>query len=455
MTKFWTILLMAALLLGMLAGCTAPQPAPTEPVTQPPTVETEPPVTQPPHEPVTIRWWAYEDPVTTPLFLQWLDRLKQAYPWLTVEMTWLDTQWGSQKVTAALENGEQPEILWDTYDNLMPILRQGKAASLESVLTAEPDSPETERIYSLTTDVSAGAAIVCNMAMARELGIEELLPADGISWSYEDFLACLRKAKAAGKYGIGLYAGSAEDDFWYYSWLLGADVKILDIKKGALLANSTKYRINARKVLTLFQTILDEELCSDGAEYLTATDAKAIWYTGESLFAQATTCDTAMLQALYQNGTSCVSEFALFAQPTFDGRKGGGDCTGTGSRGIVAFDTGNEAKLEATYTAIAYLFSEEGGYFQAVSQYKPQLASRQDLTQLDETVAEMYLRFENYEIEHCRSDWGCEEVWFEAFRQSLIPHLSDFFDGDITAKKMLTRWESSAKKAIAGYKAAH
>ena len=442
MTKFWTILLTAALLLGMLAGCTATQPAPAEPATQPPTVETEPPVTQPPHEPVTIRWWAYEDPVTTPLFLQWLDRLKQAYPWLTVEMTWLDSQRGSQKVTAALANGEQPDILWDTYENLAPILLQGKAASLESVPAADAEAPETTGVYSLTTDVSSGAAIVCNMAMARELGIEDLLPADGISWSYEDFLTCLRKAKAAGKYGIGLYAGSDEDDFWYYSWLLGADVKILDVKKGTLLANNTKYRTNARKVLTLFQTVLDEELCPDGAEYLTATDAKAIWYTGETLFAHATTCDAAMLQALYENGTSCVSEFALFAQPTFDGREGGGDCAVTGGRGVIAFDNGDQAKLDAAYTAIAYMRSDEGGYFQAVSQ-------------LDETVTEMDLRFQSYETAHCRSDWGCEEAWFEDFRQSLIPHLSDFFDGDITAKKMLTRWESAAKKAIAAYKAAH
>lgn len=458
MKKLIAMLLAMLMVIGLFAGCTE-QPATTDPVETDPVVTDPVEETDPPKEPVTIEWWAFEDERNTPKMTAWAERLHEAYPWITINWTWLPYDSGPEKLTVAFATQTTPDVIGDTFGRLAPAVDAGLTISLQPAidmipgLTLGTEGWVGDEPHYIWQGGSTGYSISCNMDLAAELGIEEYLPEDGMTWSYDDFLACLRAAKAAGKYGIDLFAGSQSSDMWYYSFFFAANGGIIDIQTKKAVMN-TEYKEANLKVLNLLKTIVDEGLCQPGAATMTDQEAQPIWFTGEMLFCHGAWSNVASWLDAVEKGTSVVENFEMFGIPTPDGEEW--PQTGAfSSSGVVAFDTANGAKLEAIYTAIAYYYNEEGGLMADFRTNNPASASILEYDQpITEGIDQVYITNQvergNEQASQglVRNEWGPAYGWYSDFRGGFWPQLQNFYAGNITAEEVLDNWAAHVQGVL-------
>lgn len=462
MKKLIALLLAMLMVLGMFAGCSGDQSDATEPSADV-SEDTTPSAPSSGKDPVTISWWAYEDEVVTPIFKKWLEKFHAKYDWITIEVTYLPWDTGPEKQTIAFATRNVPDIMGDTYGRLAPAVDSGLTISLEPVIKEVPGLTsgmegiiDGEHHY-MWQGASVGYAVACNMDLAAELGVLDYLPEDGLTWTWDDFLYCLRAAKEAGYYGVDMYAASQSSDMWYYSWLLGEGVEIIDPAAGVLVANNEQYRETALKVLKFLKQIVDEQLCQPGAATMVDTDVSPLWDGGQLLFTHCGWNNSAGFRVAYDQGTSYVENFEMFAIPTSDGKVGGGDCGAFSSSGVIAFDTNNGKNLEAVYEALKFYHSEEGGYFQGTQDAAPSGTSILDWVQINPEnmhpidVTNLIERGGPYSVQHARADWGPGYGWYADFRMCWFPQFSSYLGGYITAEEMLDNWELNTNAAIAKY----
>ena len=463
MKKLIAMLLAMLMVIGLFAGC-AGDPAATTPSESTPVetnpVETDPVETEAPKDPVTLTWWTYESEVNTPLMEAWADRLHEAYPWITIEWTWLPFDTGPEKMTVAFATETYPDIISDTYGRLAPAVDAGLTINLQPAIDMIPgltmgnEGWVGDEPHYIWQGGSTGYSISCNMDLAAELGIEEYLPDDGMTWGYDEFLACLRAAKAAGYYGIDLYAGSQSSDMWYYTFFFAAGGEIIDIQNKKVVVNEPAYKEANLKVLNLLKTIVDEGLCQPGAATMIDQESQPIWFTDKMLFCHGAWSNVANWVKQYEDGVSMVENFEMFSVPSPEG----GEWPKTGafsSSGVVAFDTADGAKLDAIYTAIAYFYSEEGGMFADFRKVNPAAASILEHDKpITDGLDEVYLINQqqrgNMQATKglVRNEWGPAYGWYADFRLTFYPQLQNFYSGNITAEQLLETWQANAQAAI-------
>lgn len=459
MKKLIALLLAMLMVIGLFAGCAGENgPATNDPV------ETDP--ANMGKTPVTISWWSFESDVQTPKMEAWAERLHEAYPWITIEWTWLPADTGPEKLTVAYATETYPDVINDMYGRLAPAVDNGLTINLQPAidmipgLTPAPEGIVNGEPHYIWQNSSTGYSISCNMELAAELGIEEYLPEDGMSWGYDEFLACLRAAKEAGYYGIDLFAGSQSSDMWYYTFFIAAGGELIDVANKKAVMNQGEYREANLKVLNLLKTIVDEELCQPGAATMIDQEAQAIWFTDNMLFAHGAWSNVANWVKQEQEGASMVETFEMFAVPSPEG----GEWPQTGafsSSGVIAFDTANGAKLEAIYTAIAYFFNEEGGLMADFRSSNPTSASVLEYDKpLEDGVADVFkinqLDRGNIQAQKglVRNEWGPAYAWYADFRLGFYPQLQNFYIGKITAEELLDEWAAHAQGVLDEYYAA-
>ncbi len=466
MKKLIAMLLAMLMVIGLFAGC-ANEPAVTDPATTPvetDPVETDPVETQP--DPVTLQFWTYESEVETPIWEAWTKRLQDTYPWITVEWTWLPFDTGPEKMTVAFATETYPDLIFDTYGRLAPAVDGGLTINLQPAidkipgLTLGPEGKVGDEPHYIWKGSPTGYSISCNMDLAAELGIEEHLPEDGMSWGYEDLLACLRAAKAANKIGIDLYAGSQSSDMWYYTFFFAAGGEIIDIQNKKVVVNEDAYKEANLKVLNLLKTIVDEGLCQPGAATMIDQESQAIWYAGDMLFCHGAWTNVANWKKNYEDGNSVVGNFQMFSVPSPEG--GAWPYTGAfSSSGCVAFDTADGAKLDALYTAIAFMYNEEGGLMAGFREVNPTSPSILEYDKPITEGVEDVFRINQLERGNeqaskglVRNEWGPAYGWYADFRLAFYPQLQNYYAGKITAEELLETWQANGQKAIDDWYAA-
>lgn len=460
MKKLIALLLAMLMVIGMFAGCDS-TPATTDPnASQGDNTEGTPSG----KEKVKLTWWTYESEINTPIFKKWLAKFHEKYDWIEIEVTYLPTDTGPEKTTIAFATDTYPDIISDIYSRLAPAVDAGKTISLQPAIDRIPGLTisdegliDGEHHY-IWQGSSAAYCVVVNMDIAEEIGVLDRLPQDGLTWSWDDFMYCLRKAKEHGYIGITLFAGSQSSDMWYYSWLMGNGVEICDPQQGILLANKPEYRAKAVEVLNFLKNIVDEGLCQPGAATNIDTDTSKYFQNNKSLMQHNAFNNTAAYMNEYDNGISMVENFQFYPLPTKDGRVGGGDCGAFSSAGVIAFDTvGDGSKLEAIYEAIVFYHSKEGEYFQDCFDAAPAGIPVLDHVVIDESAMDPIFVEQNlnrgnpYAKEHARSEWGPGCGWYADFRMCLFPFMSSFYAGNMTAEQVLENWEAMANNAIATY----
>lgn len=454
MKKLIAMLLVVLMVIGMFAGC-GDSGSSGGTFVDPNTGETK--------EIITIDWWAFESDVNSTKMEAWADRLNETYPWIKIQWTWLPAETGPEKMTVAFATETYPDIITDTYSRLAPAVDNNLTISLEPAIANIPglilpaEGIMNGEHHYIGQTSPTGYSISCNMELARELGIEEYLPEDGMSWGYEDLLKCLRAAKDAGYLGIDLFAGSTSSDMWYYSFFLAAGAELIDVENQKAVMNVGKNKEKCLEVLDLLKTIYDEGLCQTGAATTIDQEAQAIWFTGRMLFCHGAWTNVANWVQQINAGSSLVEDFQMFSVPS----PAGGEWPQSGafsSTGLIAFDTDNGKKLEAIHTAIAFYFNEEGGLMADYRTANPTtpavLAYDQPLVNEASDVFRInQLERGNPQAEKglIRNDWGPAYAWYEDFRYGFYPQLQNFYLGSITGEELLDNWAEYTQKVLDEY----
>ena len=465
MKKILALVLSILMLVSMLSACGKPaeEQATNQPAQQEAAAENNAPAdAEEEKEPVTLTCWSFAD-YTADAWAAFAEEVHAAYPWITLEWEILPVDSGPEKFAIACATGTTPDIYIDGFSRISPAVDAGLCVDLTDVvndnadvfLSVPRDGVKDGKNYYIPTSGDYGYGLTVNMTLAKELGVDHLLPKDCLTWSYEDFLALGRAVKAAdpSKYLLPLYAGSQSSDAWYYSWFLGNGVDICNADHTATSFNTDAEREQALQVMNLFGTLIEEELVPPGSA--TTIDADFLD------FFQANTCLMipnsigAALPLYQQMVDGALREFEMnhYAIPTYEGKEVP-QCAFWGTTGICAFN--NNGNEETIKLVIDYYLSSESTTYQKLLD----AGSGRTLTEAKgtiqfptEDVAEQMNRAIEYSSQYASVGFGIMEPWWSEFRQGLYPQLQDFYTGKIDAQTVLDNWQAFGDNVISSYEA--
>ncbi len=271
MKKILALMLSLAMVLAMAACSVEKDPDNTTPANTDGT-EGSPTASQ-----VEIEWWAFPTfGNATGYEEELIAAFNEIHPEIKINLTIIDFTSGPDTLTAAIESGTAPDLLFDAPGRIVEYGKAGQLVELSDMFTSE-----------MTADVSAGVLSACsdgtnywmyplssapfymgiNLEMFQAAGADQYLNLEGDrTWSTEDFQnACKALADAGYTPGIVYCGGQGGDQ--------GTRALVSNLY-GAHIANDekTEYIMNSPEgvqAMTLLQEMVE-------AGYLdAATDMQA------------------------------------------------------------------------------------------------------------------------------------------------------------------------------------
>jgi len=408
------------------------------------------------HEAVTLSCWIYNDPGSDVIYQAWADQVHAEYPWITVEIEVIPYDSGPEKFTVACATNTTPDLYYDVYSRIAPAVNSGLTVDVTDVINSHKDAFMAEQADGIVdgkygyiaTGTGGGYGLAINMTLAEQLGVADLIPADRSTWSYDQFLEVLRKAKAADPtvIPIGLFAGSRSSDAFYYSWYLGNGVKLTNDDLTATAFNEGESREKAIEVLDVFKTIIDEGLTIDGAATTIDQECEAMFFAGNMLFESNTLNCVPGIATVQEAGTCADFKVDACAIPTKEGKEA--PITACfGSNGFAGFkNNGHEEEIKLALSV--WLENPQyQGEFCHVTGYLP-LMNGATFEIPDAYQKEKYEYGVKYTAEHAVSNFGILKPWWSDFRETHYPQMQDFYVGKQDAGSMLDNWQKNADDVI-------
>ena len=410
-------------------------------------------------EPVTLTAWYYADEGADVGYQLWADQVKEAYPYITIEFEELPYDSGPEKFTVACATKATPDFYFDVYSRCAAAISAGLTLDVtdlrneyaDEFLGTQADGLVGDEYHAIVTNTGAAYCLFINMTMVKDAGLEDMLPEDHLTWSYDQYLDFLRALKEAypDVYPMTLFAGSQSSDMWYYSWFLGNGVKLTNDDLTATVFNSDENREKAIQVLDLFKTVVDEELCNPGAATTIDQDAQGLWQAGSAVITHGAFSNSSTWYNNMQEGVCLEFEYDAYAMPTFEGA----DIPMSGSFGsysFIAFDSGDDAKNDAIRKAIGvYLANSEPQTIITNATGRLSVMTDTVVEYATEEIATMMDLGASYSASYTDSSFGVLQGWWTEFRGSYYPNLQDFYAGNIDAGTMLDKWQEGGDAVIA------
>ena len=464
MKKIISLLLAVAMVValaacGSSAGSAPAAPAATENAAPAATENAAPAAQEEKNDPVTLTAWYYADEGASEGYDLWAEQVKAAYPYISIEFEELPYDSGPEKFTVAVATNTNPDFYFDAYSRCAPAIAAGKTLDVtdlrekyaDEFLGTQIDGLVDGRYHAIVTNTGAAYCLFVNMTMVKEAGLEDMLPADHLTWSYDEYLAFLRALKEANPdvYPMELFAGSQSSDMWYYSWLLGNGVELTNDDLSATAFNVGDNREKAMQTLNMWKTISDEGLCNPGVATTIDQDGHGFWKAGKAAICHGAYSNTAGWQREMDNGTSVEFEYDAYAMPTFEGKDV--PMSGCfGSYSFIAFDANDEAKNDAIKKAIA-VYLENPECQTIVTNATGRLSVMTDTVVEYETKAieDTMAIGAAYSASYTDSSFGVLQSWWTEFRGTFYPNLQDLYSGNIDAGTMLDKWQAAGDAVIA------
>lgn len=457
-------ILLALVMVFALAACgSSAAPATNEPAAENNNEENTTPAQQEEPaaeaEPITLTAWYYADEGAAEGYNLWAAQVKEKYPNITLEFEELPYDSGPDKFTVACATNTAPDFYFDVYSRCAPAIAAGLTLDVtelreqyaDEFLGTQVDGVVDGRYHAIVTNTGAAYCMFVNLSLVKEAGLEDMLPEDHLTWSYDEFLAFLRALKEAYPdiYPMELFAGSQSSDMWYYSWLIGNGVQLTNEDLTATAFNTGDNRDKAIQTFDLLKTIVDESLCNPGPATTIDQDGHAFWKAGKAVIAHGAYSNTAGWYRAMQDGTSVEFEYDAYAMPTFEGKsipKSG--CFGSYS--FIAFDSKDEAKNEAIRNAIA-VYLENPECQTIVTNATGRLSVMTDTVVDYETpeIAATMAIGAAYSASYTDSSFGVLESWWTEFRGTFYPNLQDLYAGKIDSGTLLDKWQVAGDAVIA------
>ena len=457
MKKLLVFAISILLAVVLLAGCNGNNNTPPATDTSGPSSDNgSAPVTSDTPADVELTFWFYPmwEGAEAVVGAEFADLVKQEYPWITLNYEVLSYDAGPEKFTVAMATGATPDIYNDGFSRIAPAVDAGLAVDITDVAQAIAPCLTSDithagmvdgRNYAVNVSSYNGYVMLVNTTMARELGVYDMLPADRIHWSYDDFLDICREAKKAGKYGIPLYAGSRSSDSWYYSWLLSAGTPITKDDLSAMDVQGPE----AELVLETLKTVVDEGLCPPGAATNKDEDVLGFFSSGQSLFSFQGFNMQVDFQNQMDNGEIDPFEMMMVAIPTPDGKADPKTVT-WGAESLVIFKNNNdEAKIDAAKKVVELFYTNPAIAKQISENYQQTDIKGAEATFDNPALAEGNMWIVDFTNTYGTAAFGIMEPWWSDFRETFYVELQGVFTGALTPEQALENWTASGNAVIA------
>lgn len=411
-------------------------------------------------EPVDVVMWYLSGETDPESITNLPETVKKYYPWVNLIMEPLPGDSGPEKISIAYATNTCPDILLDGYSRISPAVNAGLTVDLTDVYEANKGvfyGAPTEGVrdgknWYLPLYTGAAYCMVVNMDLARELGVEDLLPKDWITWSYDEFLDLCRAAKAANPniYPMTLYAADQSSDAWDYAWILGNGAKILNDDHTATAVNEPGNREKIIEVLEVYQTLVKEGLVPDGVASMSDSAPTELFRSGQALlWSGAAYSYVGENYLMMQKGELPEFELNAVSMPTADGKEPPMSSS-WGTTGFAVFnDNGN---AEAAKLVVDAILKDQQTREGIVNEYGT-LSVNNDVTvdyQNDEINAIME-RGKGYTAQYATSEFGILEPFWSDFRGTFYVLKQDLFVGNITPEEFVEKWAANGDAAIENY----
>ncbi len=455
MKKLISVLLALVMVLS-LAACGQSETPPAE--EKAPAATNAPAAEAPAEEkkPVVLSMWALDIEGISSVYQAWSDAVNAQYPWITIEYEPLTSDVLAEKFSVACATGTTPDLYLDGFSRIAPAVHAGLTIDLTDVVAANQDRFYGEikdgvvdgKNYYISYYDGAPYCLVANMSLLEECGVIDMLPEDMESWSYEEFLALCRAAKAAKPDVIPtvLYAGSRSGDAWYYSCFLGNGAEITNEDLSAVVVNEGENQAAALEVLDLFSTMIDEGLVPEGAASLIDADVESLFNGGNVLFYPTAYNKVPQLYKLMQEGTCSEFELDGIAIPTAKGEEAPMTVS-WGSSGVIGFaNNGHEEEVKLAIDVL--LKSPE--IRKAELEIRGTLSTMNDcvLEYATDSISATMARAADYGGRCANSSFGIRESWWSDFRETFYVQLQDYYVGNIDGETLLANWQTAANAVI-------
>lgn len=410
-------------------------------------------------KPVTLTAWYYADPGASVGYDLWAQEVKAKYPHITIEFEELPYDSGPEKFALACATKTNPDLYFDVYSRCAAAIHAGLTLDVTELreqfadrfLGTQADGLVDGRYHAIVTNTGAAYCLFVNMSMVKQAGLENMLPEDYLTWSYDEYLEFLRALKKAypDNYPMALYSGSQSSDMWYYSWLRANGVELTNKELSATAFNIGENREKALQTFDLFKTVIDENLCNPGASTAIDNNAHEFWLAGKAIICHGAFSNTSYWHQLMEEGSSVEFEYDAYAIPTKEGK----DIPTSGSFGsysFIAFDSHDDAKNNDIKNAIAvYLGNPE--YQTIVTNATGRLSVMADtvVEYATPAIADTMARGASYSASYTDSSFGVLKGWWTEFRGTFYPNLQDLYAGKIDAGTLLDKWQVAADAVIA------
>jgi len=208
---------------------------------------------------------------------QLIDEFNQTHPDIVVDNVFCCSNDNAlQKVTVALQGGQQPDITYQ-YGTSLPQLSNTPGIMDLTDRVAEPDFgwddffPGAQAASTVDGRVLGIPALIDNLAIVynKQLFEEANIDPPTADWTWEDFRTAAKALTdpATKQYGFAFPADASEDTVWHYDamlWEAGGDI---------LNADNTEAAFNSEAGLTAMNTLRDMAV-TDQSVYLDPQNTK-------------------------------------------------------------------------------------------------------------------------------------------------------------------------------------
>jgi multiple sugar transport system substrate-binding protein len=322
MKKLLALTLALVLALSLLAGCTGSTSSSTTTTSSEATSESTSTADDPTQISAEITWWAFptfaqDDGAAAGTYERELIKaFNEKYPNIKVNLETIDFTSGPEAITAAIEGGTAPDVLFDAPGRIIEYGKNGALVSLDDLFTADfiADVGNEELINACKGDgvaymyplSTAPFYMVINEAMWSDSGALEYVNLDGErKWTTDDLEKALNLLKNDGYNPGTLFCNGQGGD-------QGTRAFISNLY-GAEIANAamTEYTMNSPagiKGLETAQKWIDEGILGNGVAYNGSGDIE-LFVSGTTSFTLCWGASTAKSNAatLADNGIETIS----------------------------------------------------------------------------------------------------------------------------------------------------
>ena len=395
---------------------------------------------------------------------EFLPKFQEQYPNVEVNLEMQTWEGVNEKLQTALSTGDYPDVYIDGAARTASLPSKGVLEEVDDVFNSFDDwnSNLTNagvvdgHHYLIPITAITASRLNVNMTLAKELGVDNLVPEDHMTWTIDDFANFVKKAAEAGKekgiYGTYLYAGSSTSDDIIYSMMMSNGATIIDKDTMTCKANSPE----AVEVIQTLGDLVKDGYTTPGAATLQGGDAVQAMANR-----QVVLCINQAASAIMRNQLEMVDQGYMdkiddmidvgIPHPA-DGKM---VAASWGANFAAIFKNNDKDKVAASKAFVKALAGDEemsSTIWKESPTYSPArqngVTYKNDNKQIEDSVNTEA----EWTAEYGNSDFGMLEPYWPQVRDAFYPELQAVYTGEKTAQEAMDSFAKNVDKILEDYK---